>query len=77
MRCPNCDGQVLKIEVLFQGFVTAFFHDAHSYRLTEPVSMNSSWEEDSPCICENCRWEGRVADALARSLPAEFDALED
>ena len=77
MRCPNCDGQVLKIEVLFQGFVTAFFHDAARYQLTEPVTMSSSWEEDSPCICESCHWEGRVADALARCPPAEFEPLEE
>jgi hypothetical protein len=77
MRCPNCDGQVLKIEILFQGFVTAFFHNAENYQLTEPVTMNSSWEDESPCICETCHWEGRVAEALARCLHDEFEPLEE
>jgi hypothetical protein len=77
MRCPNCEGQVLKIEVLFQGFVTAFFHDANQYHLTQSVSMQSSWEGNSPCICENCHWEGNVADALAACPSCEMETWEE
>ena len=77
MRCPQCDGQVLKIQVLFQGFVTAFFESALKYELTQPVSMNSSWEEDSPCICQRCQWEGRVAEALACCPATDFEFLDD
>lgn len=77
MRCPNCDGQILKIKVLFQGFVTAYFQNAFQYELTGPVMMDSSWDDDSPCVCESCRWEGQVAEALACCPLAEMDRLEE
>lgn len=77
MRCPNCDGQILKIKVLFQGFVTAYFQDAYQYELTQPVSMDSSWEDDSPCTCESCHWQGRVADAMACCPMSNFESSED
>ena len=64
MRCPNCDGHTLMIEVVFRGNVTALFHTPQQFELTQPVSIESSWTDDSPCICENCRWAGRVADAI-------------
>jgi hypothetical protein len=77
MRCPSCDGQILKIQVLFQGYVTAFFQSAYQYELTRPVAMNSSWEEDSPCICENCEWQGSVAEALACGPASDFDLMDE
>lgn len=65
MRCPKCWGQVLKIEVQFQGFVTVFFDEANKCQLTKPVSITSQWEDDSPCACEECEWTGTVGDAMA------------
>lgn len=69
MKCPNCGSHHLKIEVLFQGFVTAFFHNAEEYELTEPVSLTSTWKEDSPCHCVDCGWTGLVADAAIDDHP--------
>ncbi len=74
MRCPNCHGQLLRIEIHLQGFVTAFFHAADEYQLTESVTLTSAWEENSPCLCENCEWSGIVADALACCESAPLDA---
>lgn len=77
MRCPNCQGQTLKIEVVFRAFVTAIFHSSDRFELSQPVSMQSSWTDDSPCICEACHWAGRVAEAVAESEKQDPDSLEE
>lgn len=77
MRCPNCWGQLLTIEVKFQGFVTMFFHAADEYRLTEPISLNSQWEDESPCMCQECDWSGNVGEALASCESAAWTVEEE
>ncbi len=74
MRCPNCQGQLLRIEIQLQGYVTAYFHAADEYQLTEPVTLTSAWEASSPCECETCRWIGIVSDAMASCESAPLDA---
>jgi hypothetical protein len=74
MQCPNCQGQVLKIEVQFQGFVTMSFVDTNQYQLMEPVSLTSQWELDSACVCEECQWMGVVAEALSSWESATWKA---
>lgn len=66
MHCPNCSGQLLKIEIQFQGFVKIFFQNAADYRITEPISIDSQWHDQSACQCEACGWNGTVSDALGR-----------
>ncbi len=62
MRCPSCQGQTFRIEVNFRGFVSVLFRTPDEFELTQPVALQSSWEDDSPCICENCGWTGQVKD---------------
>lgn len=76
MKCPICGSQHLKIDVTFQGFVTAYFHNAEEYELTEPVSLTSTWNADSSCECVSCGWKGTVADATNQDHPeGEEDEL--
>jgi hypothetical protein len=77
MRCPSCHGQTFTIEVVFRGFVTAVFRNSDEFEVTEPVSMQSSWTDDSPCICETCHWEGRVADAVGESKKQDQDSVDE
>lgn len=74
MKCPKCWGQILKIQVQFQGFVTLMFQNADDYLVTEPVTIDSRWDDSSPCVCEECRWMGTVADALASCNSECWDA---
>jgi len=72
MRCPKCQGNVLAIEIQFQGFLTVSFDDANQLRLMEPISLDSRWESESPCICKECSWQGTVAEAQFR-YPSDID----
>jgi hypothetical protein len=74
MRCPKCKKHLLRIEVQFQGFVTVFCEHESEYQVTQSVSITSQWEDDSPCMCEECDWVGSVRDAMCDDEPIRFDA---
>lgn len=73
MRCPECGSQHLKIEVHFHGFVKARFESPDRYELTEAVSLNSTWDEDSECQCVECDWSGTVAGATTMGEASASD----
>ena len=71
MRCPECSGQLITIEVVFRGFVTAAFGTQDEAVLTQPTTLQSTWEDSSYCRCETCFWEGSVREA------SDVDSITD
>lgn len=68
MRCPNCGGQRLRIDVVFSGSVACEFQSNSSFELYETASLDSHWHDDSDCQCEACGWHGTVHNARHGSL---------
>ncbi len=63
MHCPTCSSNNLKIEVNFSGRVSCRFADDNDFELIDRVSLDSNWNDDSPCECLCCHWIGAVRDA--------------
>ncbi len=63
MHCPTCSSNNLKIEVNFSGRVACRFADDNDFELIDGVSLDSYWNDVSPCECLCCHWNGAVRDA--------------
>lgn len=72
MKCPQCGSSMLRIEVVFTGFVSCAFSGEQEFELIDKLLLDSNWDEDSACECLRCDWRGVTRDAdtrLARRMP--------
>ncbi len=72
MQCPCCESRRLAIEIVLAGKVSCHFFgekegDDEEFELTDTLSLNSQWNDDSKCECLKCEWHGKVRDATSRS----------
>lgn len=66
MKCPRCHGRDLWIYIHFSGYVLCESDFTDEIAIRETTSMNSDFDEESPCRCDACGWTGSVVDANER-----------
>ena len=66
MKCPDCQGRYLSIEVSFRGMVPCTFGTADDVSLVDGASLDSEWDESSRCECLICGWMGTLKEAGRR-----------
>jgi hypothetical protein len=62
MKCPRCESRKLWIHVRFSGYVLCESSFDDAVEISQSSSMNSDWDEESPCRCHACHWTGSVGD---------------
>jgi hypothetical protein len=60
MKCPRCGNRELWIFVRFSGYVLCSSDFTDEVQISQSASMNSDWDDESPCRCETCHWTGTV-----------------
>lgn len=66
MTCPKCDhDDSLRVEV--RTWVDLLPHGTDGF-------SDHEWDDDSDCMCENCQWAGKVADARIDIVQASLRA---
>ena len=63
MRCPSCDGNVLRLSIAFRGDISCQFADDQNLKVLEKVALNTEFDDEDACRCLTCSWEGLVSDA--------------
>lgn len=66
MKCPRCGSSMLRIEVVFTGFVSCAFTGEQEFELIDTLDLDSNWDDTSPCECLGCDWKGVTGEALPR-----------
>lgn len=73
VKCPKCGSPELKIEFQFAGQVACKFVDEDNFELIDNVAIDSKWDDDSPCECLSCQWNGTVHDAKMYRVDSKSD----
>lgn len=58
MKCPQCHGRTLRVEVVLSGFVACTFSEDGQCESIEPMSLDSELDNESECTCVTCGWKG-------------------